>query len=334
MTQVCITVDVEFSIGGAFAAPDRNEPIGPQVVTCSVGGREYGLGFILETLRAYGLTATFFVEALNSCYFGDGPMATIAERILKAGHDVQLHLHPCWLYFRQTDWKKRIAIEPPTDSCAGRTDAELDEMLSVGLETFRRWGVPTPVALRTGNLQVDLAVYRAMTRHGFRLSSNVACAIFRPTDPCLRLLAGHHHIEGIVELPVLTYRDLSIKGWRHHHNLTIAGTSFQEIELLLEEAHRTQLEPVVLLTHTFEFVNRHNKRYTKLRPHGTNQTRLARLCRFLAEEPNKYSVIRFSDGKDAWIDDHLIHDVELSVPLWATLSRLFTGRIDDGFRVR
>ena len=66
--QICITVDIEFSIGGAFAAPDREQPIGLTAVTCAAAGREHGLGFVLDTLRSFGLSATFFVEALNSFY--------------------------------------------------------------------------------------------------------------------------------------------------------------------------------------------------------------------------------------------------------------------------
>ena len=36
-TQVCITIDTEFGIGGAFADPDACRPIGERNVTCEVG---------------------------------------------------------------------------------------------------------------------------------------------------------------------------------------------------------------------------------------------------------------------------------------------------------
>src|SRR5262249_35577838 len=120
--------------------------IGAPMVTLAADGQEFGLGFILETLNAFGVTATFFVEALNYCYFGDEPMASLAERILEAGHDVQLHLHPCWLYFRDPLWRQSLGDLQPSDSCAGRSEAELDEMISLGLAAFARWGVPRPVA--------------------------------------------------------------------------------------------------------------------------------------------------------------------------------------------
>jgi peptidoglycan/xylan/chitin deacetylase (PgdA/CDA1 family) len=333
-TQICITIDVEFSIGGAFAAPDRDAPIGAPAVLCSAGGREHGLGFILETLQRFGLPATFFVEALNPCYFGDEPMGRIAQRIVAEGHEVQLHLHPNWLYFRHPDWRRRLSVEPHNDSCSGRRDGELDEMISLGIDAFRRWGVPRPVALRTGNLKADRAVYRAMARHGLPLASNVACAIWRPDDPDLRFLGGRHRVEGIVELPVLTYTDFAIGRWRHRHNLTITGSSSREIATLLDDAKAQNLSPVVLLTHPFEFVNRRNKRYTKVRPHRTNRARFRELCRRVADDPGEIRAVTFAGGMTGWAAAGESDDAELRVPGRVAAGRLLTGRIDDWLRIR
>ena len=70
-TEVCITIDTEFSIAGAFASPQRFSPIGEEIVNCSADGRDEGLGFILETLARFGASATFFIETLQIFYFGD-----------------------------------------------------------------------------------------------------------------------------------------------------------------------------------------------------------------------------------------------------------------------
>ena len=96
--QVCITVDTEFSIGGNFDNPQLT-PVSDPIVLGAVGGKEHGLGFLLDSLAQFALPATFFVEALQTAYFGDEPMGSIARRIADAGHDVQLHLHPCWLHY-------------------------------------------------------------------------------------------------------------------------------------------------------------------------------------------------------------------------------------------
>ena len=48
-TKVFITIDTEFSIGGAFEAPLTVKPIGSQNVWCEAGGKSQGLGFMLDT---------------------------------------------------------------------------------------------------------------------------------------------------------------------------------------------------------------------------------------------------------------------------------------------
>src|SRR5215813_9454922 len=97
--EVCITIDTEFSIGGNFADPEL-PPIAEPIVLGKTAGKENGLGFLLDSFAEFGVRATFFIEALQTAYFGDEPMGEIARRIAKAGHDVQLHLHPCWLYYQ------------------------------------------------------------------------------------------------------------------------------------------------------------------------------------------------------------------------------------------
>ena len=71
--EVCITIDTEFSIGGNFEDPALT-PVAEPMVLGSVGGKEQGLGFLLESLAEFGVRATFFVETLQTAYFGNEPM--------------------------------------------------------------------------------------------------------------------------------------------------------------------------------------------------------------------------------------------------------------------
>ncbi len=68
--EVCITVDTEFSIGGNFRNPEL-APIAEPIVLGAISGKENGLGFILESLAEFEIRATFFVETLQTAYFGD-----------------------------------------------------------------------------------------------------------------------------------------------------------------------------------------------------------------------------------------------------------------------
>jgi len=76
--EVCITVDTEFSIGGNFKNPELS-PVAEPIVLGAVDGKEHGLGFLLDSFSAFGVQATFFVEALQTAYFGDEPMGGLQE---------------------------------------------------------------------------------------------------------------------------------------------------------------------------------------------------------------------------------------------------------------
>ncbi len=289
-TRVHITVDTEFNIAGAFRDPQSYQPVGPPSVYCDIDGRSEGLGYLLDTLEAHGLRATFYVETLNTCFFGDEPMGAIAREIAGRGHDVQLHLHPCWTYFEHEDWAERLAHDPPNDDVTRRSVEELVALIERGRETFRRWGLPAPTVLRTGGLKVGLNVYQAMRRAGMGLASNIGLAIYRPREPELQLLAGCHEINGVLEFPVTTYCDFRLGGRSHYKTLTITGTSWPEMRRLLIQARDEGLSDVLVLTHPFEFVKHRDAAYRELFVDRLNRRRLEQLCHFVQSEPGLESV--------------------------------------------
>lgn len=298
--QVCLTADIEFSIAGAFRDPDR-APLGEQNVRCMTGGRSSGLGFMLDTLREHGLQATFFVEALNSVYFGDAPMRDIAHEIQQAGHDVQLHLHPCWTYFANPDWRNRLSVDPPGDDFAALAPERVRELIRQGLEIFERWGIPRPVALRTGGLRVSRTVYRESAAAGLRVSSNIGVGICRPADTALHFYAGRHRIEGVVEAPVLSYARFA--AGRPDKSLTITGSAWTETESLLGAAVQSGTSPVVLLTHPHEFVvaDADDLRLAHIRVNSATQARFRTLCRYLSDNQESFRAVTFSDAAPDWL---------------------------------
>lgn len=285
--RVCITIDTEFSIGGAFADPARR-PVGEAMVRCDVDGRSQGLDFMLDCFGRHGLQATFFVETLQRYYFGAAdPMGALARRVAGAGHEVQLHQHPCWSLFQHPDWAERVRRQPRQDDFAGRDPASTRALLRQGLETFADWGLPRPQVFRSGSLQHDDALYAALAEAGIPYASNVGLAIYDSGLPEYRLYAGRHLRQGVLECPVLTFSDWRL--WRPHlKTLTISGTSLAETITLLERAHAAGLEQVVLLTHPFEYVQSRGDDFGLLRPHAVNQRRLRGLCDYLGAHRQQY----------------------------------------------
>lgn len=327
-TEICLTIDTEFSVAGAFQHPTRYPPLSDEVVRCEVGGKEQGLGFILETLAKYECHATFFVEALNSIYFGDEPMKRVAERILAAGHDVQLHLHPLWQHFRDPNWQENLATDPD-DSCAGRSREASADTIASGLAAFRRWGVPDPIAIRTGNLKVDREFYAALEPFGIRLTSNLGIGVFRPHEPGLQLAGGRHWIGGILEVPVLTYTDPRIGRPDHQRCLTIAATSWSETRHLLWQARRAGVSPIVVLTHPFEFVKQWGFRYESLHRNRINQNRLTRLLEFIHQHDRDFVAVTFRDRAKEWLASETTPDPALSVPAVLVLRRMVENGVND-----
>lgn len=285
--RVCLTIDTEFSIGGAFADPARR-PVGDAMVRCDVGGRSQGLDFILDCFGRHGLQATFFVETLQRYYFGAAdPMRALAQRIAGAGHEVQLHLHPCWAVFQYPDWRERVQAQPRQDDFVGRDPASTRALLRQGIATFADWDLPPPQVFRAGSLQHDDALYAALAEVGIPYASNVGVAIYNSGLTEYQLYAGRHLRHGVLECPVLTFSDWQLRR-PHLKTLTISGTSLSETITLLERARGAGLEQVVLLTHPFEYVQSRGADFGLLRPHAVNQRRLRGLCDYLGANAQRF----------------------------------------------
>jgi peptidoglycan/xylan/chitin deacetylase (PgdA/CDA1 family) len=332
-TKVCLTVDTEFSIGGAFTSDASRFPIADPMVWCDVNGRSHGLGFLLDCLRRHQLQATFFVEALHRYYFQDDPMRPVVRAISAGGHEIQLHEHPCWAVFQHPDWRERVRANPNQDDFHGRCEEDMLALINQGQEIFADWGLPPPKVFRSGGLQHDGTLYRALARAGIPYSSNIGLAIFDSGDPDYQLYSGCHERHGVKEFPVLTFNDWTLGKRRHLKSLTIAGTSFAEMCTLLERARQQEVPMVVILTHPFEYVQSKDKRFTRKRPHSVNQSRLRRLCEYLDLHRDRYETVGMASAIEglALEDNRAQRNPLLRGVLWQSVARLATQLTYDRF---
>lgn len=318
-TEICLTVDTEFSIGGAFSDPQRYRPLSEEsVVEGMIGRREHGLGFLLRSLAGYGAHATFFIETLQCCYFGERRMGRIVDRIAEQGHDVQLHLHPGWMQFRGPEWRHRR----PVNDCCGRCAAgELEEMIALSFDLFRRWGVAAPIALRAGGFCCSRTVQQAMSNCGLRLGSNIALALYQPADKELHVANAGRRIAGVLELPVLTYRSPRPPAGSELRPLAITATSWSETKALLWQAREAGISPVIVLTHPFEFIKKETFRYDKLRPNRVNQARLERLLDYVGGHRADFVMTTFASSGAGWLEQGLQPDRLFYIPPHLALAR-------------
>lgn len=322
--RVFITVDTEFSIGGAFDDPSNREPVGIRAVELPSRRSSEGLGFLLDTLKRHALPATFFVETCNAAFFGVGPMTQIIQTINTAGHDTQLHLHPCWSAFSNPQWRENVKKDIPNDSLADCPVADIVRFIRGGIQIVENAGAPAPIALRAGNLQAGRNVYKAMEQAGIPVGSNIGLAVSLPAEPAHHRYGGCIPIAHALELPVLSYREINLGRFFRNKTLTVIGSTFSELKYLLQIAHRNRLQNVVILTHPSEFANYTQPSITRITANRHTQDRFQQLCTFLSQNPGQYDVLTFSGAFASGLRP--CDDPVLKVPLRFTAQRLL-GRL-------
>ena len=299
--DVCLSVDVEFTPNSALGHPER-PPLGAEWVYGRADGRSQGLGFLLDTLERHGLEATFFTEVFNTHLFGDGPMAGVVGDILARGQDVQLHLHPIWRRFLNPRWRQEPRRPPRgSDSFTGREPAAIAGLLREGCDILERLAGRRPIAFRCGNLDAGAALYPAMREAGLALASNIGVGLERPAERHLHLYAGLHRLDGVVEVPVTSYRVPLLRD--RLLLLTITGSSFAEIRAVLAGAARRGVGPVVVLMHPHDFriaVPGDPTAPPTYLPDRLRQRRLEQLCRYLTGRPDRFRVTTFAAATDRW----------------------------------
>ncbi|WP_343729874.1 hypothetical protein [Duganella sp.] len=324
--RVCFTIDTEFSIGGAFADPAL-PPVGVPMVRCDVDGRSQGLEFLLHCFQRHHIQATFFVETVQRHYFGDDPMRALTRRIAQHGHELQLHVHPCWSVFRHADWPQRVARAPRQDDLAGREPMSTIALLRDGLAAFAQWGLPPPQVFRAGSLQHDDNLYRALAVLDIPFSSNIGLGIYDSGLAHYQLYAGRHMLQGVLECPVLSYAD-----WPgHRKTVSISGSSFAELRWLLEQACAAGLELMVILSHPFEYVQSRGDGFRRLRRHAVNQSRLERLCAYVAAHPQRFQASGLAAAAALPITPASSRNPLLRGRPWHTAARLATQVIYDRY---
>ena len=291
---------MEASIAGAFWGNEGATPLIHEPVAGEVNGKSEALGFIVETLRRHGLVATFFVETAHTRYFSDRMMGGYVDRLLRADQDVQLHLHPCWLSFKDGKLDRSNFV---TDHCHELETERLAALISEGADQIRTWTGTQPTGMRTGNYSTALSVFEAMSQAGLSCASNICLAVRRPPEPELAVSGGVHEFAGIRELPATCFFDVGPVGRGRLRPMQVTALTAREQISLLEAAYSCDNPVVVIFTHPFEFIKRQNVRFTNLRPNRIIQDRFRRLCEFLSANSDRFEVVPLAAAADA-VDGH------------------------------
>lgn len=325
--KVFLTVDVEGSIGGAFSSRNLN-PVGLEKrAFCCLDGKAYGIPLIMKIADRYGLKLTFFVETLNSLFFGRESTRIVVDHILEKGHDVQLHMHPNFQSFRNGRYTGTRYSDLLGKYEINEQIAIIGEAKSILIEE----GASNVKAFRAGCFAASHDTLKALAKSSLLIDSSYNRA-YVPT-PCLlegSFINDSSCISGIVEFPVTNFKSRGLKGKWEYRPLDINGASFREMKYVLDKAASLGIANVTVIGHSFSFVKAYEQQYNRVRPRWQVIRRFEKLCHFLASNYDKFQVVTFGSlvGKDLRCIQEQKRASYPFVPLGLSLMR-FSEQIAD-----
>ena len=270
VTRILLTVDTELSPAAHQRGIGSYDNYSSSILGLTSDG-EWGVNYQIERLNAHGLKAVFFVEALCAHVFGLDLLKRIVEPILSGGHEVQLHIHTEWL-----PWF-------PCDPVGGRRGCHIADfdfhdqcrLLELGMEALVKAGAPVAVGFRAGNYGANNDTLRALASLGIEYDSSYnRCYV---SNACRIITDGPLFdpicLDGVVELPIAFFTDY----FRHYRPAQICANSIAELRFVIERSSACQRRVAVIVSHSFELLNRRRTKVNRLLLHRFNN-----LCELLS----------------------------------------------------
>lgn len=283
MVNVILTIDTEVTVERARSVGLANA-IERDIYGVTAGG-EYGFRFQSRLLTSHGLKAVFFVEPFFSFEAGLHVLRRIVREILADGHEVGLHPHLEWL-----PEKGQGLSRGHTWLLTEHDENEQSCFIQAALGRLLAAGTPPIISFRSADFAANLDTLRAMRACGIKFDSSHnpsyrGRAILRdcPDHPAL--------VEGVCEFPVTRFMCFD----RRYRPMQICACSTGEFESVLMQAWRAQWHSVVIVSHSFELLNRRDLRKRGCAtPCGVVIRRFEKLCGFLAANRDKFRTVTFS----------------------------------------
>jgi len=287
MLNVLLTIDTELWPRGELTEASFAEAMARDIYGQTPKG-EFGLRYQIDRLNALQLRAVFFVEAMFGSIVGLEPLHEITRLIGGSEHDLQLHVHPEWLA------KKPDTLLPGRTGqhLTHFTQPEQQELVERSLDNLRACGVESVNAFRAGSFGVSAETLEAVSSNAITFDSS-----YNPTyfDDCCKLEAGTlllqpQPLHGVWEIPISFVQEPSGR-FRHAQ---LAACSSRELEAAMMEAWSRGWHTFVIVSHSFELLRWRPGRGHVAWPDRIMLRRFDRLCRFLADNRDKFRTTTFS----------------------------------------
>lgn len=255
-----------------------------------VGKNQYGLGDQLALLNDFNLCGNFFVDSLFSMQGGPDSLQRVVDDIVQANQDVQLHIHTEWL-----ERTKKNPLESGREAI-NISEFTLDEqiyLIGEAKKLLERAGAPNVCAFRAGNYGADNKTLEALGANGIKFDSSYNYPYLGDTCGIQseNVLYQPAALNGIIEYPVTFFEDRP-NSQRH---LQLMACSFSEFKTVLDHAHKNQWDSVVVVLHSFEWVQRSYGKVYSHYPDRIVRNRFIQLCKYLANNPDRFQTCKFSE---------------------------------------
>lgn len=301
-TQFIVTIDTEtYAVGGKL------RDFGPNLYG-EYGGQEFGFPKIMEICDRHGVKATFFVDVYMHRHYGKQKTREVCERIWKAGHDVQLHTHTSWLPGSHSGYLYDFPLEQQID------------ILREGRDLIGESVGSAPTAFRAGSYSANLDTMRALSENGFLIDSSYFAK--RHSCQLSRQLSNQYankqfRIDGILEIPVTTYRLLGNGSYEKLSKLDFNACSLRELLDVTPKLMAGGVRYIVLFLHSFSFI-RWKRDFSGIAPNYRALERFERYMRAVAGTMNT----SFTTMKELAAEPHQFEPGRDFVPT-VSLSGLF-----------
>lgn len=140
-----------------------------RAIYCRLGGRDCGIGLIMDLLDARGFVGTFFVDVLMEHRFGREVVQRAVHAIRERGHDVQLHLHTA----PHLSFAADPALRELNDALVSHDPERFRGALEAGMESFVAVAGHEPAAYRSGGYQLSDGYLDVLGELGIAVDSSL-----------------------------------------------------------------------------------------------------------------------------------------------------------------
>lgn len=289
MLNVLLTIDTEVHpILGDWRSDRLNRDVLRDIYG-QISDERLGLDYQIETFEKTGLKAVFMVEPLFSLAkdVDQDHLSLLLMKILSAGHEVQLHLHPEWTRFAD------VGVAFRGHELWRYSLDEQKRLIAVARNQLESLSVPRPIAFRAGGFCANLDTLKALGELGIALDSSYDVSYLGGNCrlPAPRPLGSPSIIEGVTEIPVGGFQDYPF----HLRHAQVCACSEHELIRALENAERQGWSFFVIVMHTFEMIGRrwHPTKAPYIR--GEVRNRFEKLCGFLQANSDRFRTIGFRE---------------------------------------